>query len=208
VSPKGTKQDWATPPHIVEAVAVDSFNGRPFDLDVAAYASNAKAPAYYDLAGNGMASLWAAPQVWCNPPSENQGEWLARAVWHAREYGISVALLVLASTSALYWRPCAWEAGTVDFYLYHAATDTYYIGDLKTGSVNFGALEWAIQLYIYATADCGYVQGDADDGSDDQRIDLPSRHQASHRNPVLTKTFHHHWVTGRPVREQNLLAQS
>ena len=116
VSPKGTKQDWATPPHIVAAVAADSFDGRPFDLDVAAYASNAKAPAYYDLAGNGMASLWAAPQVWCNPPYENQGEWLARAVWHAREYGISVALLVLASTSALYWRPCAWEAGTVDFY--------------------------------------------------------------------------------------------
>ena len=116
MSPKGTKQDWATPPHIVEAVAVDSFNGRPFDLDVAAYASNAKAPAYYDLAGNGMTSLWAAPQVWCNPPYENQGEWLARAVWHAREYGISVALLVLASTSALYWRPCVWDVATVDFY--------------------------------------------------------------------------------------------
>jgi hypothetical protein len=41
---------------------------------------------------------------------------MARAVWHAREYGISVALLVLASTSALYWRPCAWDAGTIDFY--------------------------------------------------------------------------------------------
>ncbi len=116
MSGKRGKQDWATPPHIVEAVAVDSFGGRPFDLDVAAYASNAKAPAYYDLAGNGMTSLWAAPQVWCNPPYENQGEWMARAVWHAREYGTSVALLVLASTSALYWRPCAWDAGTVDFY--------------------------------------------------------------------------------------------
>ncbi len=113
---RGTKQDWATPQHLVDAVAEDSFGGRAFDLDVAACAHNAKAPAYYDLEGNGRSSLWAAPQCWCNPPYEDQGEWLARAVWHAREHGISTASLVLASTSALYWRPCAWEAGVVDFY--------------------------------------------------------------------------------------------
>lgn len=113
---KPSKQDWATPWRLVRAVEDDSFGGRPFDLDVAAYESNAKAPAYYDLAGNGMSSLWATPQCWCNPPYEDQGDWMARAVWHATEYGINTALLVLASTSANYWRPCAWEAGTVDFY--------------------------------------------------------------------------------------------
>lgn len=111
-----SEQTYATPPRLVRAVELDSFDGRPFDLDVATDARNAKAPAYYDVKGNGMRSLWAAPQCWCNPPYENQGDWMARAVWHAREYGISTALLVLASTSANYWRPCAFEAGTVDFY--------------------------------------------------------------------------------------------
>ena len=109
-------QTYATPWSHVRAIELDSFGGRPFDLDVAADASNAKAPAWYDAHGNGLRSLWAAPQVFCNPTYENQGDWLARAVWHAREYGVSTASLVLASTSANYWRPCAFEAGVVDFY--------------------------------------------------------------------------------------------
>lgn len=95
-----SEQAYETPWHIVRAVELDSFGGRPFDLDVAASAANAKAPAYYDAVGNGLRSLWAAPQVWCNPTYANQGDWLARAVWHAREYGVSTASLVLASTSA------------------------------------------------------------------------------------------------------------
>jgi phage N-6-adenine-methyltransferase len=111
-----SQQCYETPWSHVRAVERDSFDGRPFDLDVAASADNAKADAYYDERANGLRRQWAAPQVWCNPPYEVQGIWLARAVYFAKEYGVCTASLVLASTSALYWRECCHEVGTVDYY--------------------------------------------------------------------------------------------
>lgn len=48
---------------------------------------------------------------------------------------------------------------------------TSYIADVKTGSsIRYGALGWAVQLAIYATADAMYLQGDAPDGSEDERL--------------------------------------
>jgi len=88
-------------------------------------------------------------------------------------------------------------AGKLDLILHHEATDTYYVGDLKTGSVDFGGVEWCIQLHIYANADCGYVQGEAEDGSEDQRIDLPplNRERAVIINaPLDTTDVHFYWL--------------
>jgi hypothetical protein len=88
-------------------------------------------------------------------------------------------------------------AGRMDFVLHHTATDTYYVGDLKTGSVTYGAIAWAIQLAIYANADCAYVQGDADDGSDDRRLELPplNRERAIILNaPLDTGTCVGYWL--------------
>jgi hypothetical protein len=88
-------------------------------------------------------------------------------------------------------------AGRMDFALHHEATDTYYVGDLKTGSVAFSGVSWSIQLAIYANADCGYIQGDADDGSEDHKIPLPAfdRERAIIINsPLDTTAVHWYWL--------------
>lgn len=108
------EQCYETPWTHVRAVEADSFGGLPFALDVAASASNRKADRHYSVADNGLRRTWV-DRTWCNPPYENQGEWLAMGVYWARQ-GIRSAFLVLASTSANYWRPCCFDAGTVDFY--------------------------------------------------------------------------------------------
>lgn len=107
-------QNYATPPHHVAAVAFDSFGGRTPELDACAEPWSAKASSFYALPQNGLEEPWR-DWTWCNPPYENQGAWLARAAWWG-ERGIHSACLVLASTSALYWRPTCFERGTVDFY--------------------------------------------------------------------------------------------
>lgn len=109
------EQCFETPWAHVRAVEADSFGGLPFAIDVAASEHNRKAARHYSITDNGLSSTWI-DRTWCNPPYENQGDWLARGVYWAREHGVRSAFLVLASTSANYWRPCCFEAGTVDFY--------------------------------------------------------------------------------------------
>jgi hypothetical protein len=66
-------------------------------------------------------------------------------------------------------------AGKCDFLLRHRVTGEHVVADLKTGStVIYSGLAFAIQLSIYANADCMYVQGDAKDGSEDVRLPLPT----------------------------------
>jgi hypothetical protein len=74
-------------------------------------------------------------------------------------------------------------AGTADLFLRRRSDGVHLIGDLKTGSsVAYGALGWACQLAIYATADAYYTQGAADDGSEDVREPLP---ELSHDEAVI-----------------------
>lgn len=66
-------------------------------------------------------------------------------------------------------------AGTFDLLLHERATGDLVIADIKTGSsVQYGAVGFAIQLAIYATADALYRQGAASDGSEDQRLPMPA----------------------------------
>lgn len=109
------KQAWETPRHIVDVIAANTFRRTSFALDAAASAKNYKADAFYALPnGNGLRDPWV-DATWCNPPYENQDEWIARAHWCSKA-GVNSALLVLASTSANYWRPLVWERASVDFY--------------------------------------------------------------------------------------------
>lgn len=109
-------QDWETPWTLVRAVERDTFGGERFALDVASNGKNAKADAFYTLpSGNGLRDVWV-DQTWCNPPYEEQEQWLARAHWMARCRGVHSACLVLASTSALYWRQFVWERAACDLY--------------------------------------------------------------------------------------------
>lgn len=64
-------------------------------------------------------------------------------------------------------------AGTFDLIL-EDSTGRWFIADIKTGSnVNYGALGFAVQLSIYATANALYSQGAAKDGSEDEREPMP-----------------------------------
>jgi len=68
-------------------------------------------------------------------------------------------------------------AGTFDLIL-EDASGLRTIADIKTGSsVKFGALGFAVQLSIYATADNLYNQGSAADGSEDVREPMPEVRQ-------------------------------
>jgi len=64
-------------------------------------------------------------------------------------------------------------AGMPDCFLRHVDTGTLHVGDLKTGSVKYGTLGWAVQLAGYSMADAFYTQGPADDGSQDTREPMP-----------------------------------
>lgn len=65
-------------------------------------------------------------------------------------------------------------AGTSDLTLRRRSDGRLRISDIKTGaSVNYGALAWAIQLSVYANADAIYRQGEARDGSQDERLPMP-----------------------------------
>lgn len=62
-------------------------------------------------------------------------------------------------------------AGTFDLVLTDGTTN--YVADVKTGASLIGSLAFAIQLSLYASATAMYVQGRAEDGSEDQRLPMP-----------------------------------
>src|ERR1700722_8116416 len=88
---------WATP---------DDFYTRcnqafgPFDLDVAADATNAKCARYYTSEQNGLTLPWSG-RVWCNPPYSSIRPWVDRANECEAE---RVVMLVPAwSTDSRWW---------------------------------------------------------------------------------------------------------
>jgi len=87
-------------------------------------------------------------------------------------------------------------AGTFDLAVTDGATT--FIADVKTGSsMNYGAHGFAIQLAIYATADCFYTQGAANDGTDDHRA--PMLHVSQDRAVIIhvqpeSGTCDLHWL--------------
>jgi|GEM_PF-1793234 len=93
-------------------------------------------------------------------------------------------------------------AGTFDLVLTDGVEN--YVADVKTGSSLLGALGFAIQLYIYASADNLYRQGAADDGSQDVRDTMPAlsreRGVVIHVEPGAT-TCDLHWLDLNVGRE-------
>jgi phage N-6-adenine-methyltransferase len=113
-----TTQNYGTPPWLVDAIARSDFGGKPPSLDVCAEKWSAKAPRFWSKKEDGLRQSWSTPAggwVWCNPPYANQVAWLEAAAGAAMR-GHNVACLVLASTSAAYWRPLVWQRGTCDLF--------------------------------------------------------------------------------------------
>ena len=70
-------------------------------------------------------------------------------------------------------------AGTLDRIVTLPGFDQPMIADLKTGAdLSYSWQSIAVQLAAYAHADAVYVQGDAEDGSADQRLPMPEVDQS------------------------------
>lgn len=102
-------------------------------------------------------------------------------------------------------------AGTFDLVLTDANGE-FYVADIKTGSsIVYGALGFAIQLALYATANNLYVQGAAKDGSEDLREEMPALNQNHgvilHVEPYSAKC-ELHWIDLATGREALNLAMA
>jgi phage N-6-adenine-methyltransferase len=97
--------EWPTPQWLVDQLAKE-FG--PFDLDPASTTENAKAPAYYTPANDGLSLPWHG-RVFCNPPygKYDTPAWLAKA---RREVdcgnAVRVVCLVPARVGTHWWREC------------------------------------------------------------------------------------------------------
>ena len=125
--PTSATVEWATPPEFFNKV-FDEFG--PFDLDVAASASNAKCPKFYTKQDNGLAQPWAG-RVWCNPPYGREiSQWVARAR-DASHKGATVVMLVPARTDTKWFHD--------DILGCRRAEVRYLRGRIKFGGASAGA---------------------------------------------------------------------
>lgn len=75
-----------------------------FTLDVAASATNARVPRYFDRMADGLVQSWAGERVWCNPPFSALPAWTRKA-WNetASECPLVVMLLPANRTEQPWW---------------------------------------------------------------------------------------------------------
>lgn len=76
----------------------------PFDLDPAAAAHNAKAPAYYTRDDDGLAQPWRGA-VWVNPPYSDCAAWVGKAwaEWESDAPPTRIVMLLPANRSEQRW---------------------------------------------------------------------------------------------------------
>ena len=102
------KDEWLTPPHILEAL------GR-FDLDPCSPGDRRPwdtAARHYDLHDNGLTQPWEG-RVWLNPPyGRETGKWLARLA----EHGDGIALIFARTETAMFFEE-VWEKADALLFL-------------------------------------------------------------------------------------------
>jgi len=97
-------QDWATPPYIVWGLAKE-LNLR-FTFDACASEANHKAPKYLTAEQNALApGDWTGRReedeaVWCNPPYEDPGAWVAKA---AQQSSLGPVVMLLPASISTNW---------------------------------------------------------------------------------------------------------
>lgn len=102
--------EWSTPPDFFAGVAA-RFG--PFDLDVCASATNAKAPRYFTKDDNGLVQTWTG-RCWMNPPyGRTIGLWMRKAFESALGGAVCVCL-VPARTDTAWWHEYV-ARGRVEF---------------------------------------------------------------------------------------------
>lgn len=102
------KDEWLTPPHIIEALG-------PFDLDPCSpgYRRPWDTAAHHlDMVDDGLRSPWHG-RVWLNPPyGRETGKWLARLADHGN--GIA---LIFARTETAMWFEHIWSQADAVLFL-------------------------------------------------------------------------------------------
>jgi phage N-6-adenine-methyltransferase len=84
----------------------------PFDMDVAASAENALCLEYIDKEQNALCdSVEWGVRSWCNPPYDDIGPWVSKAIRHTRGKKNRVVMLLPARTCTK-WFQLAWEYAT------------------------------------------------------------------------------------------------
>ena len=99
--PRGTKQDWGTPPEFIAAVQARFGN---IDIDLAARDDNAKAPRWITPEINSLAVDWSqfAGVGYLNPPFEDIEPW-ARKCAESASPRFRIVCLWLASVDSLWF---------------------------------------------------------------------------------------------------------
>ena len=100
----------------------DFFNGissrfGPFDIDVAASHENRKCVKYYCKQVNALQDglAWEG-RVWCNPPYNNIGPWIAKAIEQVRERNAERVVMLLPAGTCSKWFQLAYEnAARIEF---------------------------------------------------------------------------------------------
>lgn len=115
-SAKMIKDEWLTPPWVLEALG-------PFDLDPCAPIERPWdiAKEHYTIEDNGLFLPWKG-RVWCNPPyGQHTGHWLARCVKHNN----AIALIYARTETKMFfkyvWSKCDGLLFIKDrLYFYHS----------------------------------------------------------------------------------------
>jgi len=99
------RMDWATPQAFFDLVNTEFC----FTLDAAAEPHNAKCPAFYTEAEDGLANPWPGI-VWCNPPYGRAiKRWVEKGYREAQN-GSTVVMLIPARTDTAYWHDYVMKA--------------------------------------------------------------------------------------------------
>lgn len=104
-------EDWATPLDFFGPLHAEFL----FTLDACAAPWNAKCPAYFSKADDGLSKRWAPNRVFLNPPyGKDIGRWLVKARQEQRGGALVVALLP-ARTDTAWWHDCVEGKAEVRF---------------------------------------------------------------------------------------------
>jgi phage N-6-adenine-methyltransferase len=123
--------EWPTDAAVVEWWA--RRRGRPFTLDVAATAGNAKAPRFYTALDNALIQRWhddaGDGDAWCNPPYSDIDRFVAKA-FRERAFGLATVLLLPSRTDRPWFHQCLRELALGNAEIYFAAGRLRF-GDAK-----------------------------------------------------------------------------
>lgn len=110
------KDEWLTPPNIVEALG-------SFDLDPCSPVNRPwpTAKHHYTEQDNGLIKAWFG-RVWCNPPYSDIASWLRKCVYH----GNAIALVFARTDTDAFFRN-VWP---------HASSIFFFSGRIKFYDVN------------------------------------------------------------------------